>query len=56
MTSANTTATAAAETTTDTLDQTTSPEDTLGTQISNQTESARLSRGRIVYQQLKGGK
>ena len=40
MTSANTTATATAETTTDTLDQTTSPEDTLGTQISNQTESA----------------
>ena len=40
MTSANTTATAAAETTTDTLNQTTSPEDTLGTQISNQTESA----------------
>jgi hypothetical protein len=44
MTSANITATtattAATETTDDTLDQTTSPEDTLGAQISNQTESA----------------
>jgi hypothetical protein len=41
MTSANITATTAAtETTDDTLDQTTSPEDTLGAQISNQTESA----------------
>ncbi|MGB8159682.1 MAG: hypothetical protein WCE93_06000, partial [Nitrososphaeraceae archaeon] len=42
MTSANITATAttAAETNADTLDQTTSPEDTLGAQISNQTESA----------------
>ena len=53
MTSANITATAttaATETNADTLDQTTSPEDTLGAQISNQTESARLSRGGIVYQ------
>ena len=51
MTSANITATTAAtETNADTLDQTTSPEDTLGAQISNQTESARLSRGGIVYQ------
>ena len=41
MTSANITATTAAtETNADTLDQTTSPEDTLGAQISNQTESA----------------
>ena len=43
MTSANITATAttaATETNADTLDQTTSPEDTLGAQISNQTESA----------------
>ena len=41
ITSANITATTAAtETTADTLDQTTSPEDTLGAQISNQTESA----------------
>ncbi|MGB7675496.1 MAG: hypothetical protein WBL54_03115, partial [Nitrososphaeraceae archaeon] len=45
MTSANITATATAttaatETNADTLDQTTSPEDTLGAQISNQTESA----------------
>ncbi len=41
MTSANITATTAAtETTDDMLDQTTSPEDTLGAQISNQTESA----------------
>jgi hypothetical protein len=38
ITSAN--RTAAKETTADTLDQTTSPEDTLGAQISNQTESA----------------
>jgi hypothetical protein len=41
ITSANITATTAAtETNADTLDQTTSPEDTLGAQISNQTESA----------------
>jgi hypothetical protein len=44
ITSANITATtattAATETNADTLDQTTSPEDTLGAQISNQTESA----------------
>ncbi|MGA9744879.1 MAG: hypothetical protein WBQ16_09700 [Nitrososphaeraceae archaeon] len=41
MTSANITATTeATETNADTLDQTTSPEDTLGAQISNQTESA----------------
>jgi hypothetical protein len=41
MTSANITATTAAtETNADTLDQTTSSEDTLGAQISNQTESA----------------
>jgi hypothetical protein len=41
MTSANITATTAATgTNADTLDQTTSPEDTLGAQISNQTESA----------------
>ena len=41
ITSANITATTAAtETNADTLDQTTSPEDTLGAQISNQTDSA----------------
>ena len=41
ITSANITATTATtETNADTLDQTTSPEDTLGAQISNQTESA----------------
>jgi hypothetical protein len=39
-TTATTATTAATETNADTLDQTTSPEDTLGAQISNQTESA----------------
>ena len=46
ITSANITATTAAtETNADTLDQTTSPEDTLGAQISNQTESAASAVG-----------
>ncbi|MGB8164633.1 MAG: hypothetical protein WCF14_06445, partial [Nitrososphaeraceae archaeon] len=48
MTSANITATAttaATESNADTLDQTTSPEDTLGAQISNQTESAASAVG-----------
>jgi hypothetical protein len=40
ITATTTAATAATETNADTLDQTTSPEDTLGAQISNQTESA----------------
>ena len=40
ITSSNTTAAITATETSDTLDQTTSPEDTLGAQISNQTESA----------------
>ena len=51
ITSANITATTVAtETNADTLDQTTSPEDTLGAQASNQTESARISSGGSVYQ------